>query len=236
MIRLLALWCVISSIALSFGVDTIVVHQMNNNYNISGQIPRFSAQDKDDEKLTTFLKEINDDIDYEYSEIKGEVISEALQFSHDFPNSNLLPFTLNTTYTITSNSAATVYSVVIETTYYTGGAHANYSYKGYTLDNFRRYELEDFFKDPEGAYKYMVKSIENSIYNNIQKSKLGLESLKYFDGVEVNLTDAVYYVSGNNIVLLFPHYILGPYSSGEIEFVFSFQELRPFLYKKLTEV
>lgn len=209
---------------------------MNINYNIKGQIPRFSAKEKEDEELTAFLKEINDDIDYEFSEIKGQVISEALQFSDDFPDSNLLPFTLSTYYTFTGNSSANVYSVLIKTSYYTGGAHPNHTFKGYTLDDSRRYKLDDFFTDPKKAKIYMVNSIEKSILKNIHNSKLGLDTLRYFVGAKVDLRQSTYYISGENIILLFPQYTLGPYSSGKQEFKFSFEELKPFLYKKWTEL
>lgn len=236
MIRIIFLWSIISTLSFSFGVDTIIVNQMNNNYNIKGQIPRFSAKEKEDDQLTTFLKEINDDIDYEFSEVKGQVISSALQFSDDFPDSNLLPFTLSTYYTFTGNSDASIYSVLIKTSYYTGGAHPNYTFKAYTLDDSRRYKLKDFFKDPKGAKRYMIDSIENSILINVHNSKLGLETLKYFEGAKVDLNQSTYYISGDNIILVFPHYTLGPYSSGEHEFIFSFEKLKPFLYKKWTDL
>lgn len=46
------------------------------------------------------------------------------------------------------------------------------------------------------------------------------EKKLFFKDAKVNLNDAVVVITDKTIVFLFPHYVLGPYSSGIIEFNF----------------
>ena len=230
MARFFLLWFIINTLVFSFGIDTDMVYQVNNKYIINGRIPRFVNKEKPLEELTPALKRVNKEIEDDFTKIKREVISSALQFAEEFPNSTLLPFTMNSSYVFTRNDNE-VFSFVIETSYYTGGAHPNTVYKGYILTKDNYYELDDFFKDPKEARKYITDSIENSIEMNLLSAKDGRTKKVYFDHAKVDLDDATYYLKGNKIVILFQRYTISPYSSGNPEFEFTFEELRKFLKK-----
>lgn len=57
---------------------------------------------------------------------------------------------------------------------------------------------------------------EREIQKMVNKNEKGL----FFSDVTVNLDDAVVVLTESNIVFVFPHYILGPYSSGLLQFTF----------------
>lgn len=236
MIRLFLFWSLLTTLTFSFGMDTEVVYQENTRYRIMGRIPKFVDKDNSARELSDALRLVNREIEGDFTEIKREVISSALEFGEEFPNSNLLPFTLESTYVFPGNSKLPLASFLIETVYYTGGAHPIKIYKGYTVDNYTYYSLDTFFKSPEEARKYIVERIEERIEENLKNSQLGRVEKIYFDNARVDLDDAAFYFRDNKFVFLFQSYAIAPYSSGNPEFTFTFSELREFLHNKWTGI
>ena len=236
MIRLFLLWSLLTTLAFSFGMDTEVVYQENTRYRVMGRLPKFVDKDNSSRDLSDALKMVNKKIEDDFTEIKREVISSALEFGEEFPNSNLLPFTLESSYVFPGNSKLPLASFLIETVYYTGGAHPIKIYKGYSVDKYTYYTFNSFFKSPEGAKKYMKNKIEEKIRENLKNSKLGKEDKIYFDNARVDLKDSTFYFRDNKFVILFQNYAIAPYSSGNPEFVFTFGELREFLHNKWTGI
>jgi len=236
MARLIFLWCLLTTLVFPFGLDTKIVHQETNKYRVTGRIPKFVNKDNNPKELSDALKRANKEIEVNFTEIKREVISSAVQFGEDFPNSNLLPFTLDSTYVFTSNSKLPVSSFLIETIYYTGGAHPVKIYKGYNLDKYTYYTLDSFFRSPEKAREYIVENIQQKIKENLKNSQLGLEDKIYFDNARADLNDSTFYFRDNKFVILFQSYAIAPYASGNPEFTFTFGELKEFLHNKWTGI
>lgn len=233
MLKLMSLWLSLSIMAYSFGVDTKIINQTNNKYAITGSIPRFLNKDSMEEgdDIPPSLTRTNEEIESAFNEIKREVISSALEFAEDFPNSNLLPFTLNSSFYFTNNDL-NITSLVIETSYYTGGAHPNSFISTYVVDKDNYYTLDNFFKDPEGAKEFILRGIEEEIKrSNSEAQKSGSPKI-YFDDVKPNLEDTVFYLEGSKIVIVFQRYSIAPYSSGNPEFRFPLASMSKFLSRR----
>lgn len=231
MARIFILWCTIATLSFTFGIDTDIEYQANNKYIINARIPRFVNKDNILEELPGGLKQVNREIDDDFTKIKRDVVSSALQFSEEFPNSNLLPFTVTSNYVFTRNVSDTI-SFFIETSYYTGGAHPATVYKGYILNKDKHYQLNDLFKNPREARSYIVTSIKNDIKANLLESERGETEKIYFDEFHVDLSDATYYLKEDKLVILFQQYTIAPYSSGNPQFEFPLTSLKTYLNKK----
>jgi len=114
-------------------------------------------------------------------------------------------------------------SNVYEMNIFTGGAHGrtkHYFYNVYN-GNGNNMTLTGLLK-PEG-----IEFLISDIKKQISESK---DPYKFFKNPVINLDKTYYYFEGEDLVIAFPHYVIGPNSSGIIKFSYSKDELQKYMW------
>ncbi|WP_028856854.1 DUF3298 and DUF4163 domain-containing protein [Psychrilyobacter atlanticus] len=185
--------------------------EKSNIYEINWVVPK------------TSYPEINKEIRRSLKESQADIIKTAKEFHEELLKNNetssLLPYELKGSYEVIENDLD-IYSLIYKTYFYTGGAHGIEGYTVYNIskDTNKPVKLEELIgKD----YKKKIIGKINKVIdeNNLLKDE-NPKKISYFVDKITNLEGTSFYFQGKNLVILFPEYVITPYSSGKITFKF----------------
>lgn len=142
---------------------------------------------------------------------KKEVTDSALDLRKEFPNSALLPFTLDIT--VDRTVLDEYESVLITERRYTGGAHGNMDYVYYNLHNGNSITLANYLKNRGTSETQLLALINERLQQDEYDAIDKLENVPWQVHTEKN-EQAI------GIRILFPPYAVGPYSAGTITYTF----------------
>ena len=142
---------------------------------------------------------------------KKEVTDSAIALRKGFPNSALLPFTLDIT---VDRAVLDEYeSVLITERTYTGGAHGNMDYVYYNLHNGNSITLANYLKNRGTSETQLLVLINERLQQDEYDAIDKLENVPWQVHTEKN-------EQSTGIRILFPPYVVGPYSAGTITYTF----------------
>lgn len=142
---------------------------------------------------------------------KREITGSAIDLRQEFPDSALLPFMLDIT---AGRIVLNAYeSILITEIAYTGGTHNNTDYIYYNLHNGNSITLADYLKK-RGASETQLLMLINE---HLRRDKY--EEIKSFEDVtwQVHPRENEQSIG---IRILFPPYVVGPYSAGTVTYTF----------------
>ncbi|UUV17524.1 DUF3298 and DUF4163 domain-containing protein [Fusobacteria bacterium ZRK30] len=189
----------------------ITYQEKNDIYEISWVVPK------------TPYPEIDREIRKSLKEFQADLIKTGKEFHEELVKNNetssLLPYELKGSYEVIENNLD-VYSLIYKIYFYTGGAHGIEEYTIYNIsrDTKKTVKLEELIgKDYK---KLIIEEINKQMdENNLLKNE-NPKKLIYFVDKITNLEGTSFYFQGKNLVILFPEYMIAPYSSGKITFKF----------------
>lgn len=189
----------------------VAYQEKNDIYEINWVVPK-TAYPEIDREIREALKESQTDIIKTSKEFHEELVKNN-------ETSSLLPYKLKGSYEIIENDLD-IYSLVYKIYFYTGGAHG---IEGYTVYNISKntnkpVKLEELIGSD---YKrQIIGEINKQIdENNLLKDENPKKSIYFVDKI-ISLEGTSFYFQGKNLVIVFPEYMIAPYSSGKIIFKF----------------
>lgn len=179
---------------------------------ISRDIAELEQQYKtESEEIRGYAKE-----DYAYR------LEEGTESGMEF--GRFVPYESDSTSTVERNDAA-IFSFVVYSYDYSGGAHGSYIYSGYNYDaaTGARLLLTDLAEDADSFKQNILSNIEAQCQTDAYKDMLFPE---YMECLEDALSrDTGWYLTQEGLTITCAPYELGPYSSGNIDFTISYDEL-----------
>lgn len=128
-----------------------------------------------------------------------------------------------------------ILSIVVTTYTYQGGAHGITSIESYNI-NRKDYSLLNydmiFDENAEDYFNMRMNDIITaSRENNGSRKALNTDGKEvlFFDNAESNVKNTVMYFDGDNVVFLYPHYEIAPYSSGMPIFKFDKKDIKKYV-------
>lgn len=128
-----------------------------------------------------------------------------------------------------------ILSIVVTTYTYQGGAHGITSIESYNI-NRKDYSLLNydmiFDENAEDYFNMRMNDIITaSRENNGSRKALNTDGKEvlFFDNAESNVKNTVMYFDGDNVVFLYPHYEIAPYSSGMPVFKFDKKDIKKYV-------
>lgn len=108
---------------------------------------------------------------------------------------------------------------------YTGGAHGNYAYVSYNFDlnTGKQLQLSDLFND-----------VKDYLYINIKKQMKAMDDESFYD--DFTLDNMIWYIEGDNLVILFNPYDIAPYVAGAPIFNISLKSLQDYMTDYAKEI
>lgn len=128
-----------------------------------------------------------------------------------------------------------ILSIVVTSYIYQGGAHGTTTVETYNI-NKKDYSLLNYdviFDENAEEYFNMKMNdiIAKSKENNGSRYALNTEGKEvlFFENAEANVKNTAMYFEGDNIVFLYPHYEIAPYSSGMPIFKFDKKDIKKYI-------
>ena len=142
---------------------------------------------------------------------RREITEGAMSLRQEFPDSALLPFTLAI---IADRIVLNEYeSILITESAYTGGAHSNTVYIYYNLRNGNSITLADYLKKRGTSETQLLTLINERLRHDEYEAIESLEDVPWQVHPRKNEQSI-------GIRILFPPYVVGPYSAGTITYTF----------------
>ena len=142
---------------------------------------------------------------------KKEITDDAINLSQEFPNSSLLPFTLDIT--LDRTVLDEYESILITERTYTGGAHGNMQYMYYNLHNGNSITLADYLKNRGTSEIQLLMLINERLRPDEYELIENFEDVPWQVHTWTNEQSI-------GIRILFPPYTVGPFSAGTITYTF----------------
>ncbi len=130
------------------------------------------------------------------------------------------PFVLKSDYSKVENKVG-IDSYVVKTYYYAGRDHGMVLETPYNFREGREVALGSLFKD-EVNYKRLIR-------NKIEEIIIEGDPSLYYENIVVEEREFKFYFSGENLVIIFNPYEIGPYESGILTFTIPVGELSDYL-------
>lgn len=128
-----------------------------------------------------------------------------------------------------------ILSIVVTSYIYQGGAHGTTTVETYNI-NKKDYSLLNydviFDENAEEYFNMKMNDIINvSKENNGSRKALNTEGKEvlFFENAEANVKNTVMYFEGDNVVFLYSHYEIAPYSSGMPVFKFDKKDIKKYI-------
>lgn len=142
---------------------------------------------------------------------KQEITDSATELRQEFPDSALLPFTLDIT---VDRTVLNEYeSILVTENAYTGGAHGNVQYVYYNLRNGSSITLGDYLKDRGRSETQLLTLINERLRQDAYESVESLENVPW----QVHSRENEQSIG---IRILFPPYAVASFSEGTITYTF----------------
>lgn len=142
---------------------------------------------------------------------KQDIIDSATDLRQEFPDSALLPFTLDIT---VGRTVLNEYeSILVTERAYTGGAHGNVQYVYYNLRNGSSITLVDYLKDRETSEAQLLTLINERLRQDAYEVIKDLEDVPWQVYTRENEQSI-------GIRILFPPYAVASFSEGTITYTF----------------
>jgi hypothetical protein len=142
---------------------------------------------------------------------KKEITDDAIDLSQEFPNSSLLPFTLDIT--LDRTVLDEYESILIAERADTGGAHGNMQYIHYNLHNGNSITLADYLKNRGTSEIQLLMLINERLRQDEYELIENFEDVPWQVHTWTNEQSI-------GIRILFPPYAVGPFSAGTITYTF----------------
>jgi len=134
------------------------------------------------------------------------------------------PFVLKSDYSSVENKAG-IDSYLVKTYYYIGGDHGMILETPYNFREGREVSLESLFKDGVNYRRVIRNKVEEIIIEG--------DPAMYHENIVVEEEDFKFYLSGENLVIIFNPYEIGPYESGIPTFTIPLEELSDYMKVQL---
>ncbi len=142
---------------------------------------------------------------------KQEITDSATELRQEFPDSALLPFTLDIT---VDRTVLNEYeSILVTERTYTGGAHGNVQYVYYNLRNGSSITLGDYLKDRGTSEAQLLTLVNERLRQDAYESVEDLEDVPW----QVYSREPEQSIG---IRILFPPYAVASFSAGTITYTF----------------
>lgn len=128
-----------------------------------------------------------------------------------------------------------ILSIVVTSYIYQGGAHGATTVETYNINRKNNSLLSYDIIFDENAEEYfnmkMNDIINVSKENNGSRKALNTEGKEvlFFENAEANVKNTAMYFEGDNVVFLYPHYEIAPYSSGMPVFKFDKKDIKKYV-------
>ncbi len=198
-------------VAIVIGVRLILVSTdtSENTSDIPSDVTLIDFQYEKPEWLEGHLKQGS--VEEYIKKRKKEITDDAINLSQEFPNSSLLPFTLDIT--LDRTVLDEYESILITERTYTGGAHGNMQYIHYNLHNGNSITLADYLKNRGTSETQLLMLINERLRQDEYELIENFEDVPWQVHIWTNEQSI-------GIRILFPPYAVGPFSAGTITYTF----------------
>ncbi len=150
---------------------------------------------------------------------------ESRRYFIENKKSEIETFVLKSDYKV-STTLPMFKSIVVKNYYYTGGVHGVIFESTYNFFNGHPIALKDLFKE-EVNYKNLLKS-------KIEEIIIDEDPSLFYREIKIPEEEFTFYLTKDNLVILFNPYDIGPFSSGIPKFYIPLTDIKVFLKPKFV--
>lgn len=211
---LFCLFLILTAAVLGIEAEEKNVSYRDDNTIINGRIPIFKYRGRPVSEKAVDTFRILDEI----------VRMESRRHFREMGNKEGNPFVLKSDYSKVENKLG-IDSYVVKTYYYAGREHGMVLETPYNFREGRELSLGSLFKD-EVNYRRLIR-------NKVEEIIIEGDPSMYYENIVVEEREFKFYFSGENLVIMFNPYEIGPYESGILTFKIPLEELSDYLKIKI---